>query len=129
MKKRYLALIGLLWMMGSAAQTVTDKSLGFFTGKWDFKIWTADNQSEKPDLSATWTLEKGLDSAACFIGQVQHEGHIFTREMIVYHPAAHVYKRMVATGNGDYFILKTSGWNGNRLTWTGTQYSPGKKHC
>ncbi|MCW5911539.1 MAG: hypothetical protein KIT62_10715 [Cyclobacteriaceae bacterium] len=101
--------------------------LSFFAGKWEFKIWSADNKSDTPDFTAVWVHEKALDSAECFTGQVQYEGGIFTREMVVRNNTTHEYERIVATNNGDYFVLKTKGWNGNKLTWTGTQYSASGK--
>jgi hypothetical protein len=104
-----------------------NKGLDFFKGKWNFKIWFSTNKSEKPDLSAIWILEKSLDSTECFTGHVEINGTVFTREIIAFNPVPKEYARTIIANNGAYIILKTKGWNNDKLTWEGTQSLQGQE--
>lgn len=98
-----------------------ESGLGFLVGKWDFKIWFNDNNSDKPDISATWTLEKSLDNVECYTGKVEMNGIVFTSEIIAFNSYTNEYERTVMTNSGAYVTLKTQGWKGNKLIWTGSQ--------
>ena len=95
----------------------------YFIGKWDVQLMFSSNKTNKPDVKATWEIEKGLDSAFCLLGHVYIKKAIFTRETIVYNTTTKEYIRNVITNDGSYFVFTTKGWQGNNLLWTGIQYS------
>lgn len=116
-------LCGQTSLINNTTETKTQASggLSFFAGKWDFKIWFTANSSNKPDISAKWTLEKSLDSVEGYTGKVELNGSIFTREIIAFNNFTKQYERTVITNSGAYITLKTNGWEGNKLTWLGSQ--------
>lgn len=114
MKKVLIITFSLLVLL-SVSSYSQDDDLTYFAGKWNFKIWFIGNDSDTPDLSAEWFLEKSLDSASCFSGYVQLPNDTYTRELIALNPVNQEYIRTVMANDGALTILKTSGWEDDKM--------------
>ncbi|MBK9176025.1 MAG: hypothetical protein IPM46_06720 [Flavobacteriales bacterium] len=118
-----LALIG--FAQAGSAQT----DMRFFVGTWDFRIWVPGNTTEQADLTGTWYLESGLDSALALAGRVvlndgpNAVGGDFTRELIAFDVHTKSFTRTNVTNTGGYYFFTSTGWEGDRITWTGSQHS------
>lgn len=97
--------------------------LNYFAGSWQFDTRFAGNEAGKPDISAQWMVEKGLDSVFCLMGHVELNGETFTRELISYNAGTKQYTRSVATNTGSWLVFTSAGWEGDTLVWTGSQSS------
>lgn len=99
----------------------------FFVGTWNFRIWATDDISGPPAFTGTWRLESGLDSALALLGRVQLEdgpgvqGGTFTRELIARDPHTGLYTRTIVANTGSTYHFTSTGWQGDRLLWTGSQ--------
>jgi hypothetical protein len=99
-------------------------SMNFFAGDWNFELWFESNKTQTPDIAAQWTVEKGLDSVFCLLGNVKINGQNFTHELIGLQPDKKEYIRTIIANDGSYLTFKSTGWKGDQLTWLGTQYTP-----
>src|SRR4051812_9537889 len=94
--KKLITVILLPFLIFHSISVLGQKTdLRFFAGKWDFRIWFTGNTSDKPDLNATWILEKGLDSTECYVGNVKISDSNFTREIIAFDTEQNEYVRTV----------------------------------
>ena len=113
----------------SMADAQTD--MRFFTGTWEFRIWGSADISGPPAFTGSWHVEDGLDSALALIGRVELndgpdvQGGTFTRELIAYDPHTRMYTRSIVSNNGSTYHFTSSGWQGDRLVWTGSQHGTG----
>jgi hypothetical protein len=102
--------------------TAQNTALDFFVGNWALKVWSGNDTVQKPDITAQWKLEKGLDSVLCLLGNVKIKGSDYTREFITQSPNIKTqYIRTIITNDGSTIKLTSSGWQDKLLTWTGTQ--------
>lgn len=103
----------------------------FFVGTWSFRIWGTADISGPPALTGTWHLEDGLDSALALVGRVVLDdgpdiiGGDFTRELIAYDAHLKSFTRTIVTNTSGYYFFTSTGWQGDRITWTGSQHSAG----
>lgn len=112
-----------------ATDVLAQNDMRFFVGDWGFNIWGTADMSTPPALTGTWHLENGLDSALALVGRVvlddgpNTQGGVFTRELITYDAHLKVYTRTIVTNTGSYYAFTSSGWHGERITWTGSQHA------
>lgn len=101
----------------------------FFVGKWNFRIWAPGNSTDKADLTGTWYLENGLDSALALVGRVilddgtSTQGGEFTRELIAYDAFTKQYTRTIVANTGSHYVFTSTGWKDDKLIWTGEQHA------
>jgi hypothetical protein len=119
---KLLCTIVCTWSAWGTALFAQQPDMRYFVGTWDFSMWSTTNTSDTPDLVATWILEDGLDSALALAGHVVIDGSMFTRELIAYDASTGLYTRTIAASTGSYFLFTSTGWNGDRLIWSGTQH-------
>lgn len=99
-----------------------NNELDFFIGTWNFKVWFSNDTTKQHDIIALWTLEKGLDSAMCLLGNVKMNGTNFTREFITLSPDDEKqYTRTIITNDGSYVQLTSYGWQTDKFSWVGIQ--------
>jgi hypothetical protein len=123
----FIAGCALLLCHLNASAQATD--MRFFIGTWEFRIWGPTNTTDKPDLTGTWKLESGLDSALALTGHVilndgpGVQGGGFTRELIGYDAQSKLFTRTIVTNAGGHYVFTSAGWQGEHLTWNGEQHS------
>lgn len=120
-------MVVLLVALGNHVLAQAD--MRFFVGDWDFRIWGTADITGDPALSGTWHLENCLDSALALVGRVELsdgpgvQGGLFTRELITYDGYTKLHTRTIVTNAGSSYTFHSTGWKGERLTWSGTQRS------
>jgi len=113
----------------TASASAQHGDMRYFTGTWDFKIWGTSDVSGPPALTGAWMLESGLDSALALVGRVVLDdgpnavGGDFTRELIAFDAHTKAFTRTIVTNAGGYYFFTSTGWEGDRITWTGSQHS------
>ena len=95
--------------------------LHFFVGRWWLKLWAKGAAEGKPDVNASWLLEKS-NTGSSMTGRVSlMGGRRFTNELIAFDPGRREWTRTIAAADSSYYTFTTKGWAGNSLIWIGTR--------
>lgn len=98
------------------------RDMDYFAGEWDLNLWSENNQSDKPDVTATWELQKSGDGINAYPGRVLLNGKANTRELISHNPYLKLYTRTIAVAGEIYVHMTSGGWRGDKLVWIGKMY-------
>lgn len=123
------SLILSTFLLLCASGFTQQPDMRFFVGTWEFRIWGTEDISGAPALTGTWYLEDGLDNAQALVGRVELndgpdvQGGTFTRELIAYDTHEKLCTRTIITNTGSMYHFTSSGWQGDKLVWTGSAHS------